>query len=317
MERLVSPIENALAQQPYLVLDGALATELERRGADLHDDLWSAKLLIESPQMIHDVHMDYLRAGADVVSSASYQATIDGFMARGLTRADAIDLIRLSAQLAIDARDEFWAIPQNRVGRVKPLVAASLGPYGAYLADGSEYSGDYGLSDQDLVDFHRERVDTLIDMDIDLFAFETVPCQQEGRAIIQLLSDYPQACAWLSFSCRDGEYTNHGEPIADCARMADEPEQIVAVGVNCTPPRYIESLIQHARLRTDKPIVVYPNSGESYDAQQGCWVEGTEDGSIASGVAAWAAAGASLIGGCCRTTPDDIALIRQALISRH
>ncbi len=302
-----------LDSQSFIVLDGALATELEGRGADLHDSLWSAKVLIESPEMIREVHLHYLRAGADIISTASYQATINGFMERGLTQLQAKALLRLSAQLALDARDEFWSDPQNRIGRERPLVAASLGPYGAYLADGSEYSGDYGLNEEELVEFHRPRLEIMASTDVDLFAFETVPCLQEGRAIVRLLDEYPQKPAWISYSCRDGEHVNHGELIADCAQLANTSDQVIAVGINCTAPRYIMPLVANACRATNKPIVVYPNSGESYDARRGCWVVATKEGSIASGASAWNAAGAKLIGGCCRTTPDDIRQIRDVL----
>src|SRR6185369_14011658 len=153
-----NPIATILETQPIVVLDGALATELERRGADLRDALWSAKVLMESPHLIREVHADYFAAGADCATTSSYQATFEGFAKRGLSHEAAADLMRLSVQLAIDARDTFWADPANRVGRAHPFVAASVGPYGAFLADGSEYRGDYDLSEEQLMDFHRPRM---------------------------------------------------------------------------------------------------------------------------------------------------------------
>ena len=311
------PFAQILADQGFVILDGALATELERRGADLRDPLWSAKLLIESPELIQTVHADYLNAGADIISTASYQATLDGFMARGLTYSEAVNLLLLSVKLAVDARDEYWATAAIQQGRHRPLVAASIGPYGAYLANGSEYSGSYGLSVEELMDFHRPRVAVLAESDADILAFETIPCLDEARAIIQLLKEFPHCSAWLSFSCCDGYHTCHGESITQCALLAESSDQIVAVGINCTAPRFISSLIREASRRSTKPIVVYPNSGESWDAKACKWVTGSQAESIAASAEEWYGAGARLIGGCCRTTPDDIAQVRFALIGVH
>ncbi len=312
-QRSSNPLAPFLAEQGYVVIDGALATELERQGADLDDDLWSAKLLIEDPDLVKRVHTAYLSAGADVIATVSYQATIEGFAARGLSRESAADLLRLSVTLATEARDDFWARSENRTGRMRPLVAASIGPYGAYLADGSEYSGDYGLTQRELADFHRPRLEVLAATEADLFAFETVPSLVEGRAIVDLLPDFPGANAWIAFSCRDGRYVNHGERLAECAAMAESSGQVVAVGVNCTAPGYVESLIAEAASATTKPIVVYPNSGDGWDANAGRWIEASNVMRIGSVAPNWRRAGARIIGGCCRTTPDDIAEIRVAM----
>jgi len=238
-------------------------------------------------------------------------------MARGLTYAEAADLLALSVELAVDARDEYWSETGTQSGRPRPLVAASIGPYGAYLANGSEYSGNYGLSVEELMDFHRPRVAILAESDVDLLAFETIPCLDEARAIVQLLAEFPHCSAWLAFSCCDGHHTCHGESITQCASLAGSSAQIVSVGVNCTAPRFIESLVRDAHGATEKPIVVYPNSGESWDADARKWISGSAEVGIASGVYKWHAAGARLIGGCCRTTPDDIAQMRCALIGVH
>lgn len=296
-----------------VILDGALATELERRGAVLNDALWSARLLIEDPHLIYQVHTDYLLAGADVITTASYQATFGGFARRGLGAAEAAELMRRSVQLALQARDDFWAEPAHREGRERPLVAASVGPYGAYLADGSEYRGDYGLSAAELVDFHRPRMAVLIESGADLLACETIPCQVEGEALAALLAEFPGAQAWLSFSCRSEDEVSDGGPFAECAALANTSEQIVAVGVNCTAPRYVESLLRIARGATGKPLLCYPNSGEAWDPLHNCWVGSTGVTDFAEPARRWRAAGASLIGGCCRTTPEDIRDIRAAL----
>lgn len=305
----MNPIAGLLQQFPALVLDGALATELERRGRDLRDPLWSAKVLLEAPELIRQVHLDYFRAGADIAITASYQATVEGFMRRGLRRGESLELLRRAVRLAQEARDEFWREPANRVGRPRPLVAASVGPYGAFLANGSEYRGDYGLSEVELMDFHRLRLATLLEADPDLLACETLPCFLEARALAQLLTEFPGANAWISFSARDAAHTCHGERLADCAAWLDNRPQILAVGVNCTAPQHIPALVRAIRFATGKPIVVYPNSGETYRADFGRW-EGTATcAEFAAEAERWYAGGARLIGGCCRTTPDHIAAL--------
>ncbi|MBI2332479.1 MAG: homocysteine S-methyltransferase, partial [Chloroflexi bacterium] len=189
----MNPIETLLNNQRVAIIDGAMATELERRGCDLNDALWSAKVLLEQPELIRAVHLDYFNAGADFAITASYQATVEGFAQRGLSREQAFDLIKKSVQLAQEARDEFWSKEENRVGRVRPLVAGSVGPYGAYLADGSEYRGDYNLTEDELIAFHRPRVEALIASGADLLACETIPCLIEARALIRLLAEFPNA----------------------------------------------------------------------------------------------------------------------------
>ena len=304
-----NPIESILKKQGVMILDGALATELERRGADLNDPLWSAKVLLEQPELIKQVHLDYFAAGADCATTASYQATFEGFARRGLSYAEAADLMRLAVQLAVDARDEFWANPANRTNRPKPIVAASVGSYGAFLADGSEYRGGYGLTETELMDFHRPRLAVLADTPADVIAFETIPCLLEAQALAHLLAEFPETWAWLSFSAKDGEHISHGEKFADCAAWLDPFPQIAAVGINCTPPEFLPSLIESARAHTRKPIVVYPNSGESFSTADKSWHgEGTHAhyGDLSVN---WHRAGADILGGCCRTTPADIAQI--------
>ena len=315
-----SPFDAFLADRPLVILDGALATELERRGADLNDPLWSARLLIEQPELIRQVHLDYFRAGADVATTASYQATFEGFAQRGFDAAAAAGLMRDAVRLAVEARDTFWAEPANRQGRLRPLIAASVGPYGAMLADGSEYRGHYGLDETQLMDFHRPRLRVLVDAGADVLACETIPCLAEARAIVRLLPEFPGAAAWISFSCRDGLHDSQGEPLADCVAALEGFAQVAAVGVNCTAPEHIASLIDQMRASTTKPIVVYPNSGEHYDAVHKQWQGDTGAAHATPSSAAahfaeaargWHARGARLIGGCCRTTPEDIAAVNE------
>ena len=297
-------IEQFLQDQKVLILDGAMATELERKGLDLNDALWSAKALFEKPELVEAVHRDYYEAGADISTSASYQATVEGFEKKGFTREQAKELIVRSVRLVQQARDAFWQQRAKRVGRPQPLAAASVGPYGAYLADGSEYCGDYGASRAELADFHAERLAILVSAGPDILACETLPLLDEARAILDDLRRYPDAGAWISFSCKDAEHTCGGDAIADCARLLDKESQVAAIGVNCTAPQYVADLIRNIRAHTAKPVVVYPNTGETYDAVTKTWHGSPTP--YHDFVRQWYEAGARLIGGCCRTTPDDI-----------
>jgi homocysteine S-methyltransferase len=296
-----------------MLLDGALATELERRGADLNDPLWSAKLLVEQPSLIRAVHLDYFAAGADVATTASYQATFAGFARRGIDAARAARLMSESVALAVSARDEFWADASHRANRRRPFVAASIGPYGAMLADGSEYRGHYALSDAALMDFHRPRLQVLADSGADFLACETIPCLSEAVALARLLQEFPSTTAWISFSCRDEMHTCEGQKISDCVSILNDYPQIVAVGVNCTRPQHITALLRQMRSHTDKPLLAYPNSGEQYDAGSNQWLGVSHIEQLALRAEDWHAAGARLIGGCCRTTPNDIRAIRERL----
>jgi homocysteine S-methyltransferase len=307
-----NPLTAFLALRPWMILDGAMATELERRGADLADPLWSAKCLIERPDAIRAVHLDYFNAGADVAITATYQASFEAFEGRGIGPAAAAQLMRDAVRLAVEAREEFWGRAQNRAGRLRPLIAASIGAYGAMLADGSEYRGNYALSDSQLADFHRPRLKVLAESGADLLACETLPCLSEARVLARLLEEFPSTPAWISFSCRDGEHNCEGQRIGDCVAQLNDFPQIVALGVNCTAPQYIAPLLRQMRGRTAKPLLAYPNSGELYDAATKGWSATHETRPFADAAPGWRAAGAHLIGGCCRTRPADIAALRAS-----
>ena len=304
------PIDSFLARRPVMVLDGALATELERRGADLDDPLWSAKILIERPDLIRGVHLDYFRAGADVATTATYQATFEAFARRGIGHAGAARLMCDAVALAAAARDEFWAAEGDRAGRLRPLVAASVGPYGAMLADGSEYRGGYRVDDAVLADFHRARLRVLAHAGADLLACETLPSLREALVLASVLREFPGICAWFSFSCKDGGHNCEGDDIAECTAQLQDYEQIVAVGVNCTPPQYMPSLLRRMRSATRKPLVAYPNSGERYEASSKQWLGSRGAASFGEQAGLWYAQGARLIGGCCRTGPEDIQSVK-------
>jgi len=309
-----NPIAPFLEDDGVLILDGGLATELEAQGADLGGGLWSARCLRESPGLVRRVHTLFLEAGADCIATASYQATFEGFRAAGESAAGATELLLRSVALARQARDDFRDRKTARAaGRLRPLVAASIGPYGASLADGSEYTGDYDLDEAALLEFHRRRWHLLAGAGADLMACETVPRADEARALQRLLHETPSSRAWISFCCRDGDRLADGTDLeAAVAPLARDP-QIVALGVNCVAPRRVDSLIAHLRAVTSKPIVVYPNSGETYDAATGSWLPGSRESTPAAAAPAWRAAGARLIGGCCRTRPADIRALREVL----
>jgi homocysteine S-methyltransferase len=302
----MNPIQNILDNYSLMILDGAFATELEHRGCDLNDPLWSAKVLMENPEIIGKVHTDYFEAGADCVITASYQATYEGFEKRGLSRKEAEKLIQLSVRIAAEARDSFWKDKGNIKNRPKPLVAASVGPYGAFLADGSEYRGNYGLSVEELMNFHRQRMETLIEAGPDILACETIPCLDEAKALTYLLEENPGVYAWISFSAKDGRHINNGEEISACAEWLNSHKQVAAVGVNCTAPEYMESLVSEIKKGTDKPVILYPNSGEEYLPDSKTWNGETKETSYSESAHNWFKSGATIIGGCCRTKPSDI-----------
>lgn len=301
-----NPIAAALTHTDTLILDGALATELEARGCNLADTLWSAKVLMENPELIYQVHYDYFAAGANVAITASYQATPLGFAARGLDSGQASALIRQSVTLAQRARDDYRAAS----GSEAPLlVAGSVGPYGAYLANGAEYRGDYALPAAEMKDFHRPRVAALLEAGVNLLACETLPSFGEIQALISLLAEFPHSSAWFSFTLRDAQHLSDGTPLSKVAEVINAAPQVVAVGLNCVALESVTPALQTLQALTDKPLLVYPNSGEQYDAVSKSWHSAPSGCTLHDKFPEWQQAGARLIGGCCRTTPQDIAAI--------
>lgn len=305
------------------VLDGGFATELERRGVSVAGPLWSSRALWEAPEAVKAVHRSYLEAGAQVLLTGSYQVSAMGFAAAGLAEtgsrvADqlAAEALRCAVALAVEARAEHCSAD----GAAEVLVAGSLGPYGAALANGAEFHGEYGFATEAaehaaLVRFHAERIAALVETDADLLAFETVPSLAEARAIVEALAGWPEVGAWISFTCRDGERIAHGELLRACCAELNGAGQVVAVGVNCTAPVFVQRLLEEMRTGTGKPLAVYPNSGEGWDAVGRCWLPG---GGVYGGAAygelarGWFAAGAQLVGGCCRTGPDEVRAVAEA-----
>lgn len=286
-----------------LVSDGGLATELEARGHDLSDALWSARLLLDDPDAITAVHRDFYRAGAAIATTATYQASVDGFATRGIDRAGAVELWRRGVELAQRARAELSDDGRER------WVAASVGPYGAALADGSEYRGRYGLSIAQLVSWHRPRIEVLAEAGADVLALETVPDVDEAEALSRIV-DGMGVPAWLSYTI-SGDRTRAGQPLRDAFAVADGVAEIVAVGVNCCDPSDVAPAIAAARAVTSKPVIVYPNSGEGWDGDRRQWVGPPRF--RPQQAAAWVTAGASIVGGCCRVGCADIAALVRAV----
>ncbi|KAM4795548.1 uncharacterized protein WCC33_000607 [Rhinophrynus dorsalis] len=297
------------------ILSGGLSTELEAAGLLLQGDpLWSARLLQTNPQAIKNVHTSFLKSGADVLSTSTYQASIEGFQKHlGLKVEKATELFHLGVNLAKEAAVEFNK--QSSDNR-RILIAGSIGPYGASLHDGSEYSGSYvnGMSTEELKNWHRVQMQCLASAGIDLFAFETIPSQKEAEALVEVLREFPNSKAWLSYSCQSASSTSYGDKFDEAVKVAVRSEQLVAVGVNCCSPAFISPLLALANKNHGLDIgwIVYPNSGEKWDHSMG-WQGCNLEKAISTRALEWVQLGAKWIGGCCRTTPSDIASLRQTL----
>ncbi len=291
-------------------IDGGLATQCEAMGYNIDGDLWSAQLLQSNPRAIVDATRAYLDAGARIVATASYQASRQGLMATGLSAEEADDLILSSVELARQACVEFMA---DNPDADRPLVAISIGPYGAILHDGSEYTGDYDINDEDLRAFHEERLQLLDAADADLFICETVPSGREAGILAGLLGRVSKP-AWVSFSCRDESHLADGTPVAAAAEYFRDHPNVLALGVNCVPPEIVLPLIgELRRAAPGKSIVVYPNSGEVYRSEDNSWHGTTTPLQCEQAAAEWISAGANLVGGCCRIGPAQIAAMSQSI----
>ena len=292
------------------VLDGGMATELERKGFNLDGPLWSAHVLQSSPATIAAVHREYLEAGADCLLTASYQVSAEGFQEIGFAPQDAAkaaaNALRASVALAEKVRSDYQAGSPRKI-----WIAASLGPYGAMLHNGAEYHGNYDCSFEDLVGFHGRRIAVLAQTNADFLAFESIPSLEEAGAILAALQPYPDVAAYLSFTCRDGIHVSHGETLHACAELLDEQPQVIGIGVNCTAPELIGRLIGELAKVTGKPIIVYPNSGEEWDAVHRCWQGDGQIQAFGELAERWRDAGAQWIGGCCRTGPEHVRAVAR------
>ena len=290
------------------ILDGGMASELEYQGANIDGPLWSAHVLEDAPEKVIAVHRAYIEAGADCILTASYQVSRMGYAEFGFEPDRADTALLKSVELARTATAEFT---HRRI-----VVAASLGPYGAALHSGAEYHGNYEVGFDDLVAFHRERISVLAAATgaqaPDLLAFETLPSLEESEAIGEALSPWPNLPAWFSFTCKDGKHVAHGELLRDGAAAVAHFPQTIVIGVNCTHPSFIPSLIAELKQTSDKPIVVYPNSGEGWDAEARSWTGKGDPERYGAQAAEWFRAGAQIVGGCCRTRPAHIRLVAAA-----
>jgi homocysteine S-methyltransferase len=286
-----------------VVIDGGMSNALESRGHDLSDALWSARLLRDAPDEVAAVHRAYYLAGADVATTASYQASAEGFVRAGADRAEACRLITSSVAIAQEVRDSLAGDGRAR------LVAASVGPYGATLADGSEYRGGYGVGRRTLRDFHRRRLELLAAAGPDLLAVETIPDADEAEVLVELLDEVAMP-AWLSYSVT-GSSTRAGQPLDEAFEVATAARCVVAVGVNCCAPADVLPALRTAAQVTDLPLVAYPNSGELWDSMGRRW---TGPSAFDAGLAPhWVLAGARYVGGCCRVGPGDIRRLARLL----
>lgn len=304
------PVENPwteiLKGRRFLVLDGGLASEIERQGVAIDGDpLWSARLLLDNPSLLEDIHLAYARAGAEILTTATYQASLPGLAAAGLSVVESREVLAKSVHLARRAGTR-WAQSRGLTEVKRPLVAASMGPYGAYLADGSEYTGDYVQDKAALRAFHEERMAVLANAGADILACESIPSLAEGEVLLDLLDAYPHLPCWISFTCRDARHVSHGEPVAACLSMAVHFPHVLA-GVNCLHPHLVGPLMA-SLLDSDGPAVqvVYANRGDTWIADSRTWdtSPSLDDAAYAACAASWSQRGALLIGGCCGTTPS-------------
>ena len=293
-----------LKRNQPLLLDGGLATQLEAQGCEIGNALWSASLISSDPEAIVAAHRAYLDVGAECIATASYQASREGYASQGLSQDEADALMLHSVALAKRARDE---------AESGAAIAASLGPYGAMLHDGSEYSGDYGVSSNTIREFHEARLELFDHSTVDVLALETIPSRQEAEVLCQLLS-YCETPSWVSFSCRDERHICDGTPIKTVALLFDGHPSVVAVGINCTPPQFAPSLIGELKgVLLDKHLLAYPNSGEIYNADDNSWSGTVTPGDCATAASEWIAAGAKIVGGCCRMGPLHIRAIGTSI----
>lgn len=307
-----SSIADILKTSKQMVIDGSMSTALERMGVDMNHKLWTARALVECPENVKQVHKNYFKAGADCGITCSYQATIPRLREMGFTEREAEDAVSKSVELFLEARQEWWREEGEKAGRSWPLCLAGIGPYGAYLADGSEYRGHYGVSREVLRTFHERRIHLLWEAGADLLLFETQPSLEEALIEAEIAEELG-ADYWISFSCRDGRHINEGDSIADCARtLAQGHPHLRMLGVNCTKPGYINSLLRELKGAAELPIGVYPNSGEEYDPVTKTWHGAADGKSFQDYALSYFQNGAAAVGGCCTTAEEHVRQTAQA-----
>lgn len=296
-----------LEEQKYVVIDGALSTALEKKGMDLNHKLWTAKVLVENPEKIKEVHREYFEAGANIAITSTYQASILGFRDLGHSEEEAEAFIKQSVELAKQARLE------SQVNQ-KMWIAGSVGPYGAYLADGSEYRGDYSVNGQFLKEFHEKRIELLISEGVDLLAIETIPNIEEIKVLLNILSNYPETVAWVTCSLKDSEHISDGSKLSSVQEILEGNQQIIGYGINCVKPEYVEKSMEILSLNKSKKLIAYPNGGAIYTPTTKEWGDnGNSKHIFSKDCLDWYEKGCSMIGGCCCTTKDDIKTLSDTL----
>ena len=278
----------------YILLDGGLATALEDLGNTFTSELWTGELLKSAPDQIRDAHAAFVKAGAEIIITSTYQVSFPGCISKGWTHQEVVDALKLSVELAREANS--------------PKVAASIGPYGAYLADGSEYRGNYKVTDEELKSFHKERLEILIACSPDFLAIETIPEIREARVLLELLRELKNSIpVWIAFSCKDDIHLSSGETFRDAAKVAKELGADY-VGINCTSPEFVTGLLGSAK--DYGPFVVYPNAGRTWNEKLKR-LEGSAVKFSDKHIQEWASCGASIIGGCCGIGPTEISQVRN------
>ena len=294
-----------------LILHGALGTEMETLGYDISGKLWSAKYLLEKPEVIQEIHETYVAAGADLITTSSYQATLPGLVEAGLTEREAEQVIALTVKLAKAACNKVWAAldESEKAKRPYPLISGDVGPYAAYLANGSEYTGDYGqITIEQLKDFHRPRIQILLDQGVDLLALETIPNRLEAQALVELLAEeFSEAEAYISFTVQVPDAISDGTSLEEVAELVSRSEQILALGINCSSPILYDQALAILK-NAGKALITYPNSGEVYDGSTQTWKPKDKDAlTLVEYSKDWHTQfGVKILGGCCRTRPNDI-----------
>ena len=285
-----------------VVLDGAMSTPLERLGADTNNDLWTAKALIDNEELVYEVHKMYFEAGADLIITDTYQANVQAFEKVGYSEKEARNLIKKAVKIAQKARDDY----ENKTGKHN-YIAGTIGPYGAYLANGSEYRGDYELSVEEYQQFHLPRIEELVNAEVDILAIETQPKLDEVLAILELLKEkYPQQKVYVSYTLSDDDTISDGTPLPRAIHALEDYSLVIAVGINCVKLELVEPALKNMKEITDKHLIVYPNSSAVYNPKSKTWSQTKTSATFEELIPNWYEAGARIIGGCCTTGPKEI-----------
>ncbi|UQS86266.1 homocysteine S-methyltransferase [Nicoliella spurrieriana] len=304
----MSKISQWAQQQPTILIDCALSYGLEQRNIQLNNKLWTASALQSHPDIIKAIHKDYFNAGSNMTVTDTYQGSVPGFIDAGYTKEQAIELIQRSVKLAREAQAEV-TVPQTT------WVAGAIGPYGAFLADGSEYVGNYGISEAELIKFHQDRLQTLVEAGVDLLAFETIPDFTELKAIKQLLSQYPGIDAFVSCSIKDAHHISDGTDLLEVQALLETIPNVIAYGFNCNHPEFTVpglTYLHDHQTNANQSLIVFPNSGAHYDPSTKEWSQATAF-SFGKAAKEWQAAHAKWIGGCCEVSVQDERDMRDAL----